>query len=366
VESNEPIRRTLAIVARVFCLSAFAFALRSHLAKGFRMFEAKSGLRNIATTITAVSLSALLVLGTGVGAVHAANQTPQLPATVSYLKTAFSDADIQNRMTTGFALESFIQLAGAGVTAAGLSPAIRNEFTLSNRIFGSSLKPGYLVDPSTQVLKPGLAGKFLYASKVLKARNSSFQKAVVDALADQIAADGAVAASKGNAQDIAWVVLGLRAHGDLAAARRVATALLKLQHTDGGFNYDPTLTVGGTDVTAISIQALKAVPLSNKAGSLKRNAVVAKAVAFLKAATVGGNHFEAWGDVDPNGTAYAIMGLQAAGQNTATYVAWLRSHLQSDGGIEAPWALGVGDRYVTAQGYLPLIGKTYVSLLAGK
>jgi hypothetical protein len=201
---------------------------------------------------------------------------------------------------------------------------------------------------------------------VLKARNSSYQQAVVDSLATQIAADGAVAASKGNAQDIAWVVLGLEAHGNIAAARRVATALLKLQHSDGGFNYDPTLTTGGTDVTSIAIQALKAVPFSNKSGSTKRNSVVSKAVAFLKGATVGGDHFEAWGDVDPNGTAYAIMGLQAAGQDTTAYVAWLRSHLMSDGGIEAPWALGVGDRYVTAQGYLPLIGKTYVSLLSGK
>jgi len=330
------------------------------------MFETKSGLRKIATVITAISLSSALVLSAGVGAVQAASSTPKLPATVNFLKTAFSDADIQNRMTTGFALESFIQLAGAGVTAADLSPAIQAEFTKSIRIFGDHNKPGYLINPSTFVIKPGLAGKFLYASKVLKARNSNFQKAVVDSLGEQIAADGAVAASNGNAQDIAWVVLGLRAHGDLAAARRVATSLLKLQHADGGFNYDPGITTGGTDVTAIAIQALKAVPLSNKAGTAKRNAVVAKAVAFLKGSTVGGNHFEAWGDVDPNGTAYAVMGLQAVGQNTSAYVAWLRARLQKDGGLEAPWATGVGDRYVTAQAYLPLIGKTYVSLLAGK
>ena len=330
------------------------------------MFEAKSGLRNIATTITSIGLSAALVLGAGIGAAEAATAAPKLPATVSFLKSAFSDADIQNRMTTGFALESFIQLAGAGVTAAKLSPAIRAEFTRSDRIFGSSMKPGYLVDPVTKKLKPGLAGKFLYASKVLKARNSTFQNDVVDALSVEIAVDGAVAASKGNAQDIAWVVLGLQAHGDRADARRVVTALLKLQHTDGGFNYDPTLTTGGTDVTAIAIQALKSVPLSNKSATKKRNSVVAQAVAFLKGAAVGGNHFEAWGDVDPNGTAYAIMGLQAAGENTSAYVTWLSARVQGDGGIEAPWAPGAGDRYVTAQGYLPLIGKTYVSLLAGK
>ena len=344
------------------------------------MFEAKSELRVIATKLSKTSLGALLalglafdaVLGSGSLAANAASVSigskagPKLPATVAYLKTAFSDADVQDRMTTGFAIESFIQLAGAGVTAANLSPKIQDEFTKSVRVFGTHSKAGWIIDPVTFVIKPGLAGKFLFASKVLKVRNSTFQNDVADALETQIATDGVVAASKGNAQDIAWLVLGLKAHGNLSAARRVATALIKLQHSDGGFNYDPSLTAGGTDVSAIAIQALKSVTFANRAANAKRNLAIAKTVSFLKTATVGGNHFEAWGDVDPNGTAYAIMGLQAAGKNAGSYVSWLKSHLQSDGGVEGPWAPGVGDRYVTAQSYLPLVGKTYLSLLAGK
>ena len=334
------------------------------------MFETKSGLRIIATKTGAFALGAALVLGatisTGATAASAASATPKLPATVAFLKTAFSDADIQNRMTTGFAIEAFIQLAGAGVTAADLSPSIRAEFTKSIRIFGDHNKAGYLVDPTSHIIKPGLAGKFLVASQVLKAQNTSFQADVVNALEAQIAADGSITASRGNAQDIAWVVLGLQAEGRVSQAMRVAAALTKLAHRDGGFNYDPAISVGGTDVTSIVIQALMAVPFVTSASVTKRNNVVAKAVAFLKATTVQKNHFVAWGDVDPNGTAYAIMGLQAAGSPTAPYVTWLKSHLRPDGGIEAPWSQGAGDRYVTAQGYLPLIGKTYVSLLAGK
>jgi len=334
------------------------------------MFEAKSGLRKIATKITAFGLGGALVLSANLGiaaaSASAASSAPKLPATVAYLKTAFSDADIQNSMTTGFAVESFIQLAGSGVTAANLNPKIQDEFTKSIRVFGTHFKAGWLIDPVTFVMKPGLAGKFLFASKVLKFRNGTFQKDVADALETQIDYDGVVAASKGNAQDVAWVVLGLKAHGNLRSARQVAGALLKMQHSDGGFNYDPALTTGGTDVTAIAIQALESVSFAGKAGIAKRNSVVAKAVSFLQKTTVGGSHFEAYGDVDPNGTAYAIMGLQAAGKKTATYVAWLKSRLQSDGGIEAPWAPGSGDRYVTAQGYLPLIGENYVSLLARK
>ena len=334
------------------------------------MFETRSGLRIIATKTSAIALAAIVVTGASISSAastaNAASQAAKLPATVAFLKTAFSDADIQNRMTTGFAIEAFIQLAGAGVTAADLSPAIRAEFTKSIRIFGDHNKSGYLVDSSTHIIKPGLAGKFLYASQVLQAKNGSFQTDVVNALVAQIAADGMVAASKGNAQDIAWVILGLEAERQTVQARRVAIAMMKLQHKDGGFNYDQALTIGGTDVTSIAIQALMAVPFATKASVAKRDKVVAKAVAFLKANTAQQNHFVVWGDVDPNGTAYAIMGLQAAGAPTTRYVLWLKSHLRSDGGIEAPWSQGAGDRYVTAQGYLPLIGKTYVSLLAGK
>jgi hypothetical protein len=334
------------------------------------MFEAKSGLRNFATKITALSLGAGLLLGTSLGAAassaNAAANAPKLPATVAFLKQAFTGTDLKTRMNTGFALEAFSQLAGAGVKASALGTEINGFFTRSNRAIGNQTSPGYLVDPTTLVLKPGLAGKFLYASKVLKSNNFGLQFKVATLLGAQIDSNGSVAVSNGNAQDVAWVALGLTAFGNLALARRVDEALLKMQHSDGGFNYDPTLTVGGTDVTAIAIQALEAVKPQNKAAAAKRNKAVTAAVAFLKATAVGGNHFEAYGDVDPNGTAYAVMGLKSAGISATPFVAWLQSHLQSDGGIEAPWAPGAGDRFVTAQGYLPLIGETYVSLLARK
>ena len=334
------------------------------------MFETESELRIIATKIVSIaataSLAAGLFGGFGAAPALASSASPKLPATVSFLKASFNASDIETRMTTGFAIEALIQLAGAGVSSTDLSSGIRAEFTRANRALGTSGKPGFLVDPGTLGIKPGLAGKFLYASKVLKINNAGLERTVFELLNKQIAADGAVAASKGNAQDVAWVALGLTAYRKLAAARQVAAALIKMQHSDGGFNYDPTITTGGTDVTAIAIQALKSVPLANKARSTKRNQVVATAVAFLKNTAVGGDHFEAWGDVDPNGTAYAIMGLQSAGVDASNFAAWLKSHLQSDGGVDAPWALGVGDRFVTAQAYLPLIGKNYVSLALGK
>ena len=334
------------------------------------MFEAKSGLRKIATKITAFGLGAALVLAANLGSAatsaSAASSAPKLPATVSYLEKAFSGADIKSRETTGFALEAFMQVAGAGINASSLSQDVNGFLTRPNRAIGNRTSPGYLVNPTTLAIKPGLAGKFLYASKVLKISNFGLQNKVANLLNSQIVSRGATAASKGNAQDMAWVALGLTSFGAVPLARQIDAALIKLQHSDGGFNYDPTLSVGGTDVTAIAIQALLAVKPLNKVAADRRNKAVSAAVAFLKVSTVGGNHFEAYGDVDPNGTAYAIMGLDAAGVNVASYLSWLRSRLQSDGGIEAPWAPGAGDRYATAQGYLPLIGENYVSLLARK
>ncbi len=327
------------------------------------MFEPKSGLRKIATIITVTTVASAISLGSISGAASAASNT-QLPKTVAFLKSAFTASDIQTRMTTGFALESLIQLAGAGITAGDLDAATVAEFTNPSLVLGNKKRPGYLMDSATFTLKPGLTGKFLFASKVLKAPNPVKQARLTASLDEIVKTDGGASASQGNAQDVAWVVLGLQSQSDLASARKAAAALMKMQLADGGFNYDPTLTTGGTDVTAIAIQALKSLNFATKASNTKRNSVVSKAVAFLKRTDVNNNHFEAWGDLDPNGTAYAIMGLQAAGQNVAPYATWLRGKVQADGGIEAPWAIGSGDRYVTAQGYLPLIGKTYLTLLA--
>jgi hypothetical protein len=42
---------------------------------------------------------------------------------------------------------------------------------------------------------------------------------------------------------------------------------------------------------------------------------------------------------------------------------FLASYIQSDGGLGSPWVENAGDRFATAQGYLALEGKSYLSLL---
>jgi hypothetical protein len=58
-----------------------------------------------------------------------------LPNTVAFIKQNFGAVDIETRMTTGFAIEAFAQLAGAGLTASDLSPSVVREFTSSFQAF---------------------------------------------------------------------------------------------------------------------------------------------------------------------------------------------------------------------------------------
>ena len=136
----------------------------------------------------------------------------------------------------------------------------------------------------------------------------------------------------------------------------------------GGFGFDATIstTESSTDATGIALQAL-ATATSNAAtaaDALKRRTIVA-ATAYLSRTVVGGNHWQAWGDYDTNGTAYAAMGLAAAGRSVSPIRKWLASKIASDGGLQTPWSDGLGDRFATAQSYLALRGLDYMDLVTG-
>jgi len=104
--------------------------------------------------------------------------------------------------------------------------------------------------------------------------------------------------------------------------------------------------------------ALMAFAATNKSNS----ATAKKAITWLSKTALVKDHFEAWGDVDVNGTAYAVMGLAASGQKTASLQAWLASRLALTGGLTTPWSEGKADTYATAQGYIALLGSSYVAL----
>jgi hypothetical protein len=55
--------------------------------------------------------------------------------------------------------------------------------------------------------------------------------------------------------------------------------------------------------------------------------------------------------------------VAAAGEPNIAMQSFLASYIQSDGGLGSPWVENAGDRFATAQGYLALEGKSYLSLL---
>jgi len=68
--------------------------------------------------------------------------------------------------------------------------------------------------------------------------------------------------------------------------------------------------------------------------------------------------------VDINGTALALMAyLATSGELNENVHAYLVTQIQEDGGIGSPWVENAGDRFATAQGYLALEGKSYLTLL---
>jgi hypothetical protein len=60
------------------------------------------------------------------------------------------------------------------------------------------------------------------------------------------------------------------------------------------------------------------------------------------------------------------MGLNAVGAGNKAIQTWLKSRLAPSGGLTTPWSNGAGDAFATAQGYVPLIGLSYLDLIPVK
>ncbi len=202
-------------------------------------------------------------------------------------------------------------------------------------------------------LKLGLAAKWLYVSYLVNYDNQPLREKVTKALVKAWAPtyDPTMAT---NTFDAAWAALALKAAGKDAIAKDAAFSLSLVRRADNGWGTDlsSTTTSSSADATAIALMAFTANKLSEPAFTAK---------AWLQA-NLHADHYEAWGDVDVNGTAYATMALHAAGEDVSKLQAWLKKQVVKDGGLKTPWSAGKGDTFATAQGYLPLIGLDYVGL----
>lgn len=330
------------------------------------MFGAKSGLRALAAVITAA-----FAIATPLTPAQAATET--YPSTVKFLTDKFVAGKALDGFTPGtpdygFTLEAMLQRKAAGqkVTDKLFVPVkavLADSTTLAKSVVSTY---AYGADKK---IKPGIAGKFLFTSIALGTPNAPLRNAVITDLKKAIAANGSIAASAGNTFDYAWAILGLATNNQTKLANSVATGLVGLQRPDGGFGMDQTgdTLTSSADATGLALQALALAKKSaSKSQAVVQQKSIIAAAKYLRTTQVAGNHWESWGDVDVNGTAYAAMGLKAAGANVTAIQGWLKTRIAIDGGLITPWSNGVGDVFATAQGYVPLIGLSYLNLIRVK
>lgn len=330
------------------------------------MFGAKSGLRVIAAVLTAV-----LATATPLTAAQAAPET--YPSTIKFLSDKFVagkalDGFSPGTPDYGFTLEALLQRRAAGQKLSDKLFVPAKAVLADSTSLAKSVVATYAYGADKKI-KPGVAGKFLFTSVALGTPNAPLRNAVVADLKKAIAANGSIALSAGNTFDYAWAILGLATNNQTKLANTVAIQLVSLQRPDGGFGMDQTgdTSKSSADATGIALQALALAKRSASKSQLavQQSAIIA-ASKYLRSTQVGGNHWDAFGDIDVNGTAYAAMGLKAAGANISAIQAWLKTRVAPTGGLTTPWSNGLGDVFATAQGYVPLIGQSYLNLIPVK
>jgi hypothetical protein len=302
---------------------------------------------------TVVVLAILLVLSLG------GTQSKHL-ATAEFLKSQFVLGEYLEGFSPGvpeygFSLEAVAQLSQTREidSTAAISFLLESE-------------PDFLYSAETGEIIPGLAGKYLFASKVTGAANGAQTQTVVGSLSEVIQEDGTLSLTEASTFDYAWMTLGLYAQDQKDMTRSVSAVLATLAREDGGFGFDNSefTTTSSTDATAMAIMALALTKDLDAELAADKQRAIDFALGYLDANLVDGSHFVAFDAVDINGTALALMAYIAArGELNESVQAFLVAQIQQDGGIGVPWVENAGDRFATAQGYLALEGKSYLTLL---
>jgi hypothetical protein len=303
--------------------------------------------------VTVVVLVVLLILSLG------GTQSKHL-ATAEFLKSQFVLGEYLEGFSPGvpeygFSLEAISQLS----QTVEVDSSVAISFLLES-------EPDYLYSAESGQIIPGLAGKYLFASKVTGAANGAQTQTVIGSLSELFQEDGSFTSTSASTFDYAWMTLGLYAQGQMEMASAVSAALSTLAREDGGFGFDNSefTTSSSTDATAMAIMALELTKDLDAALTGDKQSSIEAALSYLDAGLVDGSYFVAFDAVDVNGTALALMAyLATSGQLNENMHDFLVAQVQEDGGIGSPWVENSGDRFATAQGYLALEGKSYLTLL---
>ena len=303
------------------------------------------------------------------GAPTSAGAAETYPSTVSFLAKSFAGGKALEGFTTGtieygFTLDAMMQLKAGGRSLVQQLPAVNYMLATRSQPLGIASN-GYLFNKDAELsLNVGRSGKFLFTSEVVNVPNNSIRFEVFKKLAARInSSTGEITGVASGSIDYAWAALGLNSYQEYTLANKVVQKMLTLQNTDGGFGeVDPLVST--PDSTGLALQAINLrQDFGTAAQDKKRSDAEQKAIAYLISTRVDKSHWDANGEASVNSTAYAAMGLKAAGKKITPYSAWLKSQLAPKGGFLTSWSAGAGDKFATAQAIAPLVGKSYLDLL---
>lgn len=291
------------------------------------------------------------------------------PSTVNFLAKSFASGKALEGATAGtyeygFTLDAMMQLKAGGKSLVQQLPAVNFMLATRPQPVGTA-SSGYLFYKDAQkTINVGRAGKFLFTSQVINVPNNAIRYDIFKKLAARInSSTGEITGVASGAIDYAWVALGLNSYEEFTLANKVVQKMLTMQNVDGGFGEVDQL-VSTADATGLALQAINLrQDFGTDAQDKKRADAEKRAVAYLRATAVDGNHWFGYGEASVNSTAYAAMGLKAAGKKITKYSAWLKTKIAPKGGFVTSWSKGQGDKFATAQAYVPLVGKSYLDLL---
>ena len=330
-----------------------------------RMFGPKSPRK----TLGKLAILTSLALSISTAAITPATAAENYSSTVSFLAKSFVNGRALEGFTAGtmeygFTLDAMMQLKAGGRSLVQQLPAVNYMLGTRSQPLGTASN-GYLFNKDAALsLNVGRAGKFLFTSEVIDVPNNSIRYDVFKRLAARInSKTGEITGVTSGAIDYAWVALGLNSYQEHTLANKVVQKMLTLQNTDGGFGeVDPLVST--PDSTGLALQAINLrQDFGTTAQDKKRADAEKKAVAYLISTSVDKNHWNAYGEASVNSTAYAAMGLKAAGKKISAYSLWLKNQLAPKGGFMTSWSAGAGDKFATAQAIAPLLGKSYLDLL---
>lgn len=327
----------------------------------------------------AVAVSIFCALVFNVGTTQTADAAVPYSSTVSFLAKSFVNGQALESAEVGIpdftkTLEAMLQLKAGGRNLVQQLPAIRYMLSTRTAPFGV-LSKGYLFNKDElKTINLEAVGKFLFISQALNVPNTALRFEIYKRLAARIdAKTGVIAESTNGATDYAWVALGLNAFEEYTLANKVVQVMLTLQNSDGGFA-GPPHSGDDTDVPlsnfATTGLALQAINYKQTFGSANEDSLRAKAeklaVSYLFATDTADSYWTVNDVASVSATSYALMGLKSYGAKPKTvlrYTTWLKTQLSAKGGFKATSESLQGDRFLTAQGYTALIGKSYLDLL---